>query len=142
MKKYFTNFLLAAAVLSIVSCSSNENEEETLGDPKDMYSQAIALLNQNKYEDAAKKFELLEREHPASEYAGSAQVKRAYAKYLDGKFDDAIIVVDDFLKQYPANASTPYMYYLRGLCYYDQIVDIGRDQELSYKTIAAFEELI
>ena len=132
----------AVTLLLVASCSSNKNEIEVLSDPQTAYNEAVDLLNQSKYEESAAKFEALEREHPASPLAGQAEVKRAYAKYLDGKFEEAIFIVDDFVKQYPANTSASYMYYLKGLCYYDQIVDVGRDQELTYKAISAFKELI
>jgi len=131
--------VLLAALL--VSCS-DKKEEETLTDPNQLFGEASSLLAADEYEKSAEKFAKIEREHPTSELATEAQVKRAYAKYLDGKFDDAVFIIDEFVKQYPTHQVTPYMYYLRGLCYYDQILDVGRDQELSNKAIKAFGELI
>jgi len=128
-------------VIALSACSSKENKEE-LTDPNTIYKEAAAALNKDEYALAATKFEQLEREHPASDLAGQAHVNRAYAKYMEGKFDDAVMIIDDFIKQYPAHNVTPYMYYLKGLCYYDQILDAARDQELSNKTIKTFNDLI
>ncbi len=133
--------MMAMLFITLSACSSKEKEEQ-LTDPDVLYREATGALNKDDYPTAASKFEQLEREHPASELAGRAQVNRAYAKYLDGKYDEAVMIVDEFIKQYPAHQITPYMYYLKGLCYYDQILDVGRDQELSNKTILTFGDLI
>ena len=130
-----------AAIFPLSSCSTKDKQEQ-LTDANILYREATDALNRDDYPNAAIKFEQLEREHPASELAGQAQVNRAYAQYLDGKFDDAVMIIDEFIKQYPAHSTTPYMYYLKGLCYYDRILDVGRDQELANKTIRTFGDLI
>jgi outer membrane protein assembly factor BamD len=133
--------MISTMVLALTACSSKDKEEQ-LTDPKILYREATEALNRDEYPIAATKFEQLEREHPASELAAQAQINRAYAQYLDGKFDDAVMITDEFIKQYPAHHSTPYMYYLKGLCYYDRILDVGRDQELANKTIRTFGDLV
>ena len=35
-----------------------------------------------------------------------------------------------------------YAYYLMGMCYYEQISDVGRDQEMTQRSQEAFDELI
>lgn len=126
---------------SLVSCS-DKKEEDKLTDPNQLFGEANKLLSENQLEESAEKYATLEREHPTSELASEAQVRRAYVKYRDGKFDDAVFIIEEFIKQHPTHAVTPYMYYLKGLCYYDQILDVGRDQELSNKAIKAFDDLI
>lgn len=139
MFKYKITTIILALVL--VGCSS-DNKEEQLTDVNVLYKEASDALSNDEYAVASEKFEQLEREHPASQLAGQAQVNRAYALYLDGKYDDAVMVIDEFVKQYPAHSVTPYMYYLKGLCYYDRILDVGRDQELSNKAIRTFGDLV
>jgi outer membrane protein assembly factor BamD len=48
-------------------------------------------------------------------------METAYAQYKSGINDDAISTVDRFIRTYPTNRNTVYMYYLRGL------VDSNRD---------------
>jgi outer membrane protein assembly factor BamD len=141
MLKYNKYIIVAAFGLALVGCSSS-NKEEKLEDPDVLYKEATAALSKDEYAKAVEKFEQLEREHPASQLSGQAQVNRAYALYLDEKYDDAVMVIDEFIKQYPAHLVTPYMYYLKGLCYYDRILDVGRDQELTNKAIRTFGDLI
>jgi len=42
----------------------------------------------------------------------------------------------------PADPMVDYAYYLKALCYYEQIVDVERDAEMTKMALAAFEELI
>jgi outer membrane protein assembly factor BamD len=126
----------------LVGCSSTDDDKMTITDPKVLFDQGLGELVKDNYQEAVVKFELVEREHPASYLASEAQVRKAYSYYLDEKFDLAIMVIDDFVKQYPAHTSVSYMYYLRGLCYFDQIVDVGRDQQLTNKAVVALNEVI
>jgi outer membrane protein assembly factor BamD len=143
-KKYLTVIAFITLGLVTSGCNSTKGAEEESAptDPKALFSEGIAEINQGNYNTAISSFETLEKEHPASDLAPEAQVRRAYSQYLDGKFDDAIITAEDFTRQYPVHESAPYMYYLKALCYYDQIVDVGRDQHLSFKAIEALNELI
>jgi outer membrane protein assembly factor BamD len=127
--------------LMLTACSSTE-EKVVETDPKTLFQEGNASLSKDKYNDAISKFETLEREHPASEFASEAQIRRAYAQYSEGNYITAVMTIEEFVKQYPSHTSTPYMYYLKGLSYYDQIVDTGRDQELTMKAIEALNELI
>jgi outer membrane protein assembly factor BamD len=143
MKKILSYLSFVACLTTFAGCSTtNKEEEATPSNPKNLFEEGISEITEGKYQTAVSSFETLEKEHPASDLAAEAQVRRAYAQYLDGKFDDAIMTADDFIKQYPVHDSIAYMYYLKGLCYYDQIVDTGRDQQLTTKAIEALNELI
>jgi outer membrane protein assembly factor BamD len=125
----------------MVSCSSNKDEDK-ISNPDELYKSANTELSKNEYAAASEKFEQLEREHPTSQYAASAQIRRAYSKYLDNKYEEASLIIEDFVKQYPAHSNTPYMYYLRALCYYDQILDVGRSQDSAITAMGALNEVI
>lgn len=142
MYKIFKISCTFSCLLLLAACSSNKESEEQLTDQNVIYNEALSNLLNDDYEKASEKFELLEREHPTSDLAPKSQIRRAYSLYLNGKFIEAIVVIDNFIKQYPLDRDTDYMYYLRGLCYYDQILDVGRDQDLTIKSIDAFKVLI
>ncbi len=131
---YFT-FLLC-------SCAKDNEKSEELTDPQILFEDGINQTIKGNYSTASNKFELIEREHPSSPLSAEAHIRRAYTYYLDGKFDIAVETINDFIKQHPVHNSTSYMFYLKALCYYDQIVDIGRDQATTYKAITALKEVI
>ena len=55
----------------------------------------------------------------------------AYALYEDGNYDDAILAADRFIQLHPGNRDVAYAYYLKAICYYIQIADVGRDQKMT-----------
>jgi outer membrane protein assembly factor BamD len=67
----------------------------------------------------------------------------------DGKFrrDDlaprpAIGTLDRFIQLHPAHRDVAYAYYLRALCYYEQIADIQRDQRGTEQAANALQEVV
>ena len=48
---------------------------------------------------------------------------------------------DRFIELYPGNASTAYAYYLKAECYFEQILDVGRDQAATEQALAAMREV-
>ena len=70
----------------------------------------------------------MERQHPYSEWSRRSILMTAYAHYEANDYAEAIADADQFIALYPGNPSTPYAYYLKAICYFEQIVDVGRDQ--------------
>ena len=60
----------------------------------------------------------------------------AFAYYDNNKFDDAINGLDRFIQLHPGNRDAAYAYYMRALCYYEQVSDIKRDQGMTEKALA------
>ena len=71
-----------------------------------------------------------------------AQLMGAFARYRGNKYDDAIGALDRFIQLHPGNRDTVYAYYLKALSYYEQITDVGRDQETTARARAALDELV
>ena len=66
----------------------------------------------------------------------------AYSAYRAGEFDDAVVILDRFTKLHPTHPSTPYAYYMKALCYYTQINDVGRDQKVTEEAREALREVV
>lgn len=130
-----------AAVLLLGACSSDE--EPYVERPVDqLYNEAMSALEAEEYGEAIKAFDEVERQHPYSQWATQAQVMSAYSYYMRNKYDDAILGLDRFIQLHPSNAKVPYAHYLKGLCYYEQISDIGRDQKMTQQAADTFKELV
>ena len=101
-------------------------------------------LNDQKTEwsKAAATFEKVELEHPYSQWATKAKLMGAYAYYKDEKYDDAVLSLDRFIRYHPGNKDIAYAYYMKGLCYYDQIVGAEKDQDNTEKALDAFNQVI
>jgi len=72
----------------------------------------------------------------------NAQIMQAYSQYLQNKYTDAIGTLDRFIQLHPVHRDIAYIYYLRALCYYEQIADIERDQRGTEQAMAALQEVI
>ena len=87
-------------------------------------------------------FEEVDRQHPYSVWATKAQLMAAFAYYQSNKYDDAIIALDRFIQLHPGHRDIPYAYYLKALCYYEQISDVGRDQRITQQALDALSEVV
>lgn len=138
--------IFTSLCISLAACSGENGKEAALIEKQDtpeaLYLQARDTFNEKSYNAAIEKFEEVERQHPYSPWAKRGQVMAAYSAYRAGKFDDAIDIIDRFVKLYPTDASTPYAFYLRALCYYTQISDVGRDQQKTEQARDALKEVI
>ncbi|NVJ93706.1 MAG: outer membrane protein assembly factor BamD [Methylocystaceae bacterium] len=126
----------------LVACSSDKEEEYKESPVEQLYNDGHNALLAKEYKDAAKKFDEVERQHPYSIWATKAQLMAAYAHYENEKYDEAVVALDRFIQLHPSNKDVPYAIYLKGLSYYEQISDVGRDQMMTDLAQKSFRELI
>jgi outer membrane protein assembly factor BamD len=132
---------LPMALLALAACKSPEPDiPDTPVDQ--LYNNALDTLNAGRTRDAAKLFDEVERQHPYSEWATQAQLMSAYAYYLIDSYDDAIPALERFIDLHPGNRGAAYAYYLRALCYYEQIADVNRDQGNTEEAQRALSDVI
>jgi len=141
MKKYLL-FCLFVSLGIVTGCSSSP--ELALKEPtaEELYTQAHKYLDKKEYKKAAETFEKVELEHPYSKWATKAKLMGAYAYYKDDMYDDAIISLDRFIKFHPGNKDIAYAYYLKALCYYDQIATVEKDQGNTEEAYKALQQVI
>ena len=131
--------LTMATVLS--ACASTEETPYVERPVETIYSEAAAAMDQERFKEAARLFDEVERQHPYSQWATRAQLMSAYAHYQALQYDDAIIALDRFIQLHPGSEDIAYAYYMKGLCYYEQITDVGRDQRVTQQALDALGEL-
>ncbi len=132
-----------ATTIALSGCAGDDKKDDYVEKPiASLYDDAMSKLSGKEYKAAAKSFEDVERQHPYSTWAVKAQLMAAYAYYQGGKFDDAVVAADRFIELYPANSDVPYAYYLRALCYYEQISDVARDQKMTLLAREALNEVV
>lgn len=137
--------MILTAVLGLSACSGDPAAtaaayvEEPVAE---LYNLAVDALEKEQFELASTRFDEVERQHPYSTWAVKAQVMAAYSLYMANKYDEAVVSLDRFIQLHPSNKDTPYAYYLKGLCYYEQISDVGRDQMMTELALKTLNELI
>lgn len=138
---------LAVLPLSLAGCASNDDidlatyVEQT--EPADqLYNQGLANLNSGRLNEASKKFEAVDRQHPYSEYARKSMVMGAFTNYRQGKYQEAINQGTRYVQLYPSSEDAAYAQYIVGLAYFRQIKDVTQDQKESRRAIEAMEEVV
>lgn len=134
-------YALFGIVLLFTACASSKENFDDMS-AEDLYNVSWENLEKTKYEKAAAGFEKVETDHPYSKWAVKAKLMGAYAYYKNEKYDDAVLALDRFIKYHPGNKDVAYAYYLRGMCYYDQITTADKDQSDTQKAEETFRLLI
>src|SRR5258708_5795529 len=125
------------------ACSGDPNKDVYVERPgEELYNQAMDKFNDGNYRGAQPDFDEVDRQHPYSVWATKAQLMSAYSLYQAQKYDEATVALDRFIQLHPGNRDTAYAYYLKALCYYIQITDVGRDQKMTEKALSALDEVI
>ena len=106
-----------------------------------LYAAGAERMDQRQWSTASEYFDEVERQHPYSEWARRAILMEAFAHYEANQYDDAIAAADRFISLYPGSPSAAYAYYLKAQCYFEQIVDVERDQAYTQQAQAAFREV-
>ena len=132
--------VLAGVVLA--GCAGDDAPVYIERPVEDLYNQAMDNLAVGSYKEAYELFEEVDRQHPYSAWAARAQLMGAYVYYLSNRFDEAILALDRFIDLHPGHDHIDYAYYLKAICYYDRIVDVGRDQEITRQALESFREIL
>lgn len=134
--------LLLIILLGLSACGTSE-EDVQIEEPVDaLYNKAADALDAGSYVEATKYFEEVERQHPYSKWATQAQLMAAFSSYQDQRYDEAVLAIDRFIELHPGSPDIDYAYYLKALCYYEQISDIRRDQDMTKQALDALDTLI
>jgi outer membrane protein assembly factor BamD len=136
---------LALVAGSLMGCSMFNKDEDLVPDtPADrLYNEGLYLLNNKKdYREAAKKFDEVDRQNPYSEWARKALLLSAFAYYQAGDYTECVNAAKRYVTLHPGNSDAAYAQYLIGASYYDQILDVSRDQARADKAINALEEVV
>jgi outer membrane protein assembly factor BamD len=107
-----------------------------------LYSTGARRLDARKWNEAIKYFDEVEREHPYSEWSRRSILMSAFAQYEANNYADAVAASDRFIALYPGNASAAYAYYLKAICYFEQITDVGRDQAATEQALNNLREVV
>jgi len=143
INKKLIGVLLLCAAVSACSLSGKKEKFAYVERPVEtLYSDATKQLKYKRYDRAVLLFEEVERQHPYSTWARRAMLMKAFAYYQDNSYDDAIQAANQFIALHPGNKDTPYAYYLKAICHYERIRDIGRDQNITNDAATALTDVV
>jgi len=130
---------------AIAGCSWFGGEEEVSIEnmpPDEIFQQAEAEMAAGDPRAAAKTFDEIERLYPFSQLAKRAIIMSAFASYEADDFASARASARRYLDLYPSDKDAAYAQHLIALSYYDNIVDVGRDQAVTEQALQALREVV
>jgi len=147
VSKHRMAFIMALSGLLMSACSVfGGNKKETLAyveRPAELiYNEGFEEMEQRDWDRAKLFFQEVERQHPFSKWARRSMLMTSYAHYRSTDYEESIATAQRFISLHPGNESTPYAYYLIAINYYDQIFDVGRDQETTVNAEAALQQVV
>ncbi len=145
--KFRTGLILAAAAVSalaLTACAGGKNRPKLAYEERPveaLYNTGYARLQSHRWADAVDYFQEVERQHPYSEWSRRSILMQIYALYEAGNYDEAIAASDRFIALFPGNPSAPYAFYMKALCNFEQITDVGRDQAFAQKALDGLRDV-
>ncbi|MGH7020212.1 MAG: outer membrane protein assembly factor BamD [Brevundimonas sp.] len=122
---------VAVAALTVSACAGSKPRQKLAYEERPveaLYNTGYQRLQSKRWSDAIDYFQEVERQHPYSEWSRRAILMQVYAYYQNNNYQDAIAAADRFIALFPGNPSAAYAFYMRAICNFEQIVDVGRDQ--------------
>lgn len=128
--------------MALASCSGDAELPYEERPVEQIYNKAMDYMADEDYSKAANEFEEVERQHPYSTWARRATLMAAYADYKYNNYDASILTAQRYISLHPGSKDVAYAYYLIALCYYEQISDVGRDQQMTQNALAALTVIV
>ena len=107
-----------------------------------IYADAWAQINKGEWENAAKQFNEVDRQHPYSVWARRAMLMSAFCSYQANKYSDAVSTADQYISLHPGSHEVAYAFYLKAISLYEQIVDVSRDQSNTAGALVALQDVV
>ncbi|MGE0699528.1 MAG: outer membrane protein assembly factor BamD [Hyphomicrobiaceae bacterium] len=135
---------LVAALLSAGCSTSSSDITKALNPdpPGKMYAEADAFMSKGYFDEAAKRFEELDRDHPYAPEARRAMVMAAFAYYKGKKYPEAIASARRYTTLHPGSKDAALAHHVIASSYFDEIKDPAHDQTAARRALAELKVLV
>ena len=141
-----TTIVVGLCALALAGCAGNKKPKTRLAYEERpvelLYSTGADRLDRGLWGQAVDYFQEVERQHPYSEWSRRSILMQAFAHYQSNNYSDAIADADRFIQLYPGNPSAAYAHYIKAICYFEQIVDVGRDQAATGQALDNLRDVV
>ncbi len=144
MTKFVTKLLTVCALSFVLIGCFNKDDPEVQVElpPEELYAIAENLKTTGDYEEAVKAYEEVERQHPKDPLAKQAIADIVMLAYENMRYLEVATYADNFLTFNPKHELAAKIAYVKAQSYYEQIVDVGRDQGNTAKALEALTDVI
>ena len=135
-------FLIFISVCMLTGCLSWWGSGARPNTPEALYARGQEAYRNRDYGEAIEYFQRLAEQYPLSRYAVPAELGVADSYFSDKDYMSAEASYSDFVEFHPTNENLPYVMYQIGLCHFEQMLGIDRDQTETRLAEQAFQKLI
>ena len=135
---------VAVSALTISACSGRPDRPRLAYEERPvelLYNTGANRLDRGLWNQAVDYFAEVERQHPYSEWSRRAILMQIYAYYQNNNYAEAIAASDRFIQLFPGNPSAPYAFYMKAICNFEQITDVGRDQGFAQAALSGLRDV-
>ncbi|MCX7635379.1 MAG: outer membrane protein assembly factor BamD, partial [Syntrophales bacterium] len=112
------------------------------GTAEAIYQAGVSAYQEGRYKRAVEHFSRVKEQFPLHPLALMAEIGIADAHYSNEEYAEAELAYTDFINLHPTNEHVPYAIYQLGMCHYNQMQSIDRDQTETHRAAKEFERLI
>ncbi|MDY6973641.1 MAG: outer membrane protein assembly factor BamD [Thermodesulfobacteriota bacterium] len=138
-QKFCTWIFFAMLFVGCGHVAQSVQEEET---PAQLMSEGLQYMDRGHNEAAAEAFQKIKDRYPYSKFAVEAELKLADALFERWLYDEAFDAYSEFERLHPKNPNIPYVIYQRGMCHFEQVSTVDRDQSHTLQAKKEFERLV
>ena len=131
--------------LALSACAGNKKKPRLAYEERPvelLYATGADRLDRRQWSQAVGYFQEVERQHPYSEWSRRSILMQAYAHYQGNDYAEAVADADRFMQLYPGNATAAYAHYIKAICYFEQIVDVNRDQAATAQALDNLRDVV
>lgn len=137
--------LLIISLFFLYSCSNSDNSKIEKNNPDTtdlLYKKAMVNLQNEKYSEAKFIFESINSRAPLSNEAIKSQLMIGFIHYINLDYQSAILSFDRLINKYPAYNDIDYAYYMKAMCYYEQIENDELDGQMNNEALRSFKKIV
>jgi outer membrane protein assembly factor BamD len=138
--------IVGCCAIALAGCAGNGKKKPRLAYEERpvelLYTTGADRLDHRQWAGAVNYFQEVERQHPYSEWSRRSILMQAYAHYQANDYAEAIADSDRFIQLYPGNPAAAYAHYIKAICYFEQIVDVNRDQAATGQALESLRDVV
>jgi len=138
------NLITFFVFISLSNCSTNNEineKKENFESAEILYKEARTHFDKQEYLEAVEIYKQIEKNYPLSNEAVQSQIMSAFIDYISLNYDEAIFKLNKIIKKYPSYKDIDYAYYMKAICYYEQINDEELDDDNNIKALENFDQI-
>ena len=145
-RRLFTAVILVILFASLTGCAWWDSiwgkEPRVRPTPEGIYQRGFEYYKKGDYKKAIETFSRVRDEYPLNPIALMAELGIADSYFENEQYIDAEVAYNSFVELHPTNPNVPYAMFQLGMCHYQQMQTIDRDQTETVKARKEFERLM